>query len=96
MQRHIVMPALAATLVAAGLSSVASAGDAPKRTPDELFQHLDTDADGLLTKAEFMAEKTGKKAERRARAFAKIDANADGSLDREEFIAKVEHHRSTE
>src|SRR5688572_18910337 len=98
MQRRFMILTLAMT---AGASSLASAADKPnadkpKRTPEEIFAKLDVDADGALTQEEFVGKRTGKRAERRVKAFPKIDVNADGSLDLAELTAKIEHHRASE
>lgn len=53
------------------------------------FQKLDVDADGKLSKPEFI--RTGKEADliRREKSWAAMDKDADGFLTQEEFVDYV-------
>ena len=56
------------------------------------FKGMDTDGDGMISRAEFDA--AGKQAsERRAKFFEMADANKDGKLSREEMQAFRQAHR---
>lgn len=64
----------------------AAAPDGP--APDDaVFERLDEDGDGLLSKAEFSRERLrdAGRAEARARRFARLDADGNGSLSRTEL-----------
>ena len=62
-----------------------------KLTPEQIFVKRDTDHDGFLSKAEFMANR--KHPEKAEKAFAKRDTNGDGKLSLAEFLAKGKHHK---
>lgn len=90
-----VLSVVLAVVVAVGVTGTAwakpgkakQAGQGAKKlTPAERFKRLDKDADGKLTKAEFVGHP--KKPEARAqkeKQFAKLDRNADGVLTPEEM-----------
>ena len=76
------------SLLPAGASGANSAE--PKRSPEEIFAYLDSDADGKLTLSEF--EGLGEAIpyfkehpEAVPGIFKKFDANGDGALSLEEF-----------
>jgi Ca2+-binding EF-hand superfamily protein len=46
---------------------------------------VDANRDGMVTRDEMRAAGQAKKAERRAKAFARLDANSDGVVSRDEF-----------
>jgi Ca2+-binding EF-hand superfamily protein len=79
------LAALFATVV-----SVAPAAAQEKKAPDPeaAFKRLDKNSDGKLTAEEFVAKRTGDKAEMAKKAFARLDKNSDGSLSLEEFKAR--------
>ena len=60
----------------------------PKKDPAAIFQSLDKNKDGKVSKEEFMANKTGDWAAQGEKAFAGKDKDGDGSLTLEEFSAK--------
>lgn len=99
-----VLLALAATLACAAVVEARPANaptSRPARDLEAIFKRLDTDHDGLVSKAEFDAfakqladrrEKAGKggksgkgNADVGAKLFEKLDADHDGSLTPEEF-----------
>lgn len=52
------------------------------------FQRLDTNADGFLSKEEWMQTKAARKEPKRAnKRFARMDLNGDGQVSKEEFLA---------
>jgi hypothetical protein len=52
------------------------------------FQRLDTNADGSLSKEEWMQTKAARKEPKRAnKRFARMDQNGDGQVSKEEFLA---------
>ena len=55
-------------------------GDKPKATPEEMFQKLDKNGDGFLTKDE-VPEKAWTN-------VSKKDKDGDGKVSKEEFLAK--------
>jgi hypothetical protein len=59
----------------------AAPGDAPHMTPRERFAAMDTDHDGRISKAEWLA------AGRKERGFAMMDADHDGYLTIDELRA---------
>lgn len=67
-----------AALGAAGLALAQGNDDGPRRGPFDVFQ-ADTNSDGVLTRAEFDAQ--------RQSHFAQLDSNRDGQLTREEMRA---------
>jgi Ca2+-binding EF-hand superfamily protein len=85
------------TAIILGASFMACAADAGKS--EAMFKKADTNADGSISKEEFLANaethnKKGTKEEHMAKAearFTKIDANADGKITPEEFKA---HHEA--
>ena len=83
--RKIVSAALTLTaLVAAAAASAATpapAGAAPDATPhgnwrQQFFDKIDTDHDGVITRAEYQSWVDGR--------FAKLDANGDGNVNADE------------
>lgn len=61
------------------------------RDPREMMKRADTDGDGKVSKAEFMAARSAEMEE----AFGRIDANADGFLDESEVTRFSERMRET-
>lgn len=58
----------------------------PKVSRDEIFQRIDVNKDGRVSKEEFMSTKASKRSPTKSSlAFAKMDKNADGQLSLEEF-----------
>ena len=70
--------ALAAFLLAAGAQAQGGPGR-DRQGPAPIFQLMDADKDGKVSKAEYDAY--------RARQFKALDKNADGALSREEYLA---------
>jgi Ca2+-binding EF-hand superfamily protein len=59
-----------------------------KPDPAKAFAKVDTNADGAVTKEEFMASpKAQKDTEKAAKKFTKMDADANGSVSLDEFKA---------
>ncbi|WP_395752046.1 EF-hand domain-containing protein [Prosthecobacter sp.] len=94
-----VITSLLAILALSAVTSFAADGDAPKKaegdkgkpkfSPEEMFAKLDTDKDGKISKAEFMASPGAKKDEAKAaERFGKMDKNSDGSLTKDEMTPK--------
>jgi hypothetical protein len=73
-----------------GAQSAAHADDKRGERADRMWQELDADKDGRLSKAEADAGKRGHLAEH----FSSIDSNQDGFLTREEMQAKRATMRS--
>jgi hypothetical protein len=72
--------ALCAFLIAGGLSlKAADKGDKPKADPEAAFKKMDTNGDGKLTKAEFMASPGAKKDE--AKAATRWEAISKGKAE---------------
>jgi Ca2+-binding EF-hand superfamily protein len=94
------MKVITSLLAILALSAVTSFGaDAPKKpegdkgkpkmNPEEMLKKLDTDKDGKVSKAEFLASPNAKKDEAKAtERFGKMDKNSDGSLTLEELTPK--------
>ena len=60
----------------------------PKANPEEAFKKMDKDANGSVSKEEFMASPMAKKDAAKAEAaFGKKDKDANGSLSLDEFKA---------
>lgn len=94
-------------IVALALASVtiASAQEEKKQRPtsEEKFAKLDGNADGKISKAEFISAKAAAEAKREERKanhkpmdvdkkFAKLDTNSDGKIDQAEFDAAHKDH----
>ncbi len=63
-------------------------GDGEKKEQaKETFEALDADADGKISRHEFIGHRKGQHAVKAAKIFKKMDADADGSLSPEEFKA---------
>jgi Ca2+-binding EF-hand superfamily protein len=60
----------------------------PKKDPTVIFQGLDKNKDGKVSKEEFMANKKGEWAAQGEKNFAGKDKDSDGYLTIEEFTAK--------
>lgn len=93
-----VITSLLAILALSAVTSFAAEGDAPKKpegdkgkpklSPEEIIKKLDTDKDGKVSKAEFLASPQAKKDEAKAtERFGKLDKNTDGFITQEEFSA---------
>ena len=85
-----------AILALSAVTSFAADGDAPKKpegdkgkpkmSPEEIIKKLDTDGDGKVSKAEWMASPRAKKDEAKAtERFSKMDKNADGFITLDEL-----------
>lgn len=86
MQKRIIIAAIAAAL---SLPLALNAADENKKKGGG-FVAADTDKDGKVTEAEYVAALSGRLDAAAAKArFAKIDADKDGSLTRQEFSAGV-------
>lgn len=87
-----VLAALVALPAAAQTAAPAPAGrSAPPASPEErraAFAAMDSDRDGRISKAEWLA------AGRRERGFAMTDANQDGYADQAELRAMAERMRA--
>ncbi len=90
---------LLAILALSAVTVIAADGDAPKKpegdkgkpkmNPEELLKKLDTDKDGKVSKAEWLASPQAKKDEAKAtERFGKFDKNSDGFLNLEELTPK--------
>lgn len=90
---------LLAILALTAATSFAADGDAPKKpegekgkpkmNPEEMLKRMDTDKDGKVSKAEFLATPQAKKDEAKAtERFGKLDKNSDGFLTLEELTPK--------
>lgn len=81
--------ALAALLVAAiGIpTSAQDKGGAPKQSPDQIFQSLDTNKDQKLSEAEAAPLFANAKADEKKQAFSQWDSDRDGSISMQEFSA---------
>lgn len=94
-----VITSFLAVLALSAVTSFAAEGDAPKKpegdkgkpkmNPEEMIKKLDTDKDGKVSKAEFMASPNAKKDEAKAtERFGKMDKDSDGFLTKEEMTPK--------
>lgn len=90
---------LLAILALSAVTAFAAEGDAPKKpegdkgkpkmNPEEMLKKMDTDKDGKVSKAEFLATPQAKKDEAKAtERFGKFDKNSDGFLSLEELTPK--------
>lgn len=89
---------LTALLASASLA-LAAEGDRPKkpedgkpgegkRNPEAVFKKLDANADGAVSKDEFLAGPRAKQDPAKAgEHFSRIDKDSDGKLSKEEFTA---------
>lgn len=83
MKKTLMYGTLAAMVITGVTSAIAcDKGKDGHNHGAKMFEKLDTDSDGIITKAEFIA-----KTERK---FAKMDADSDGKVTKEE----VEKHRA--
>ncbi len=63
-------------------------GGKPRPSPEEIFKKLDADADGFISKDEFMASPRAQENKEKAEArFTELDADKDGKLSKDEFMA---------
>jgi Ca2+-binding EF-hand superfamily protein len=53
------------------------------------FAEFDTDGDGLVSEAEFIAHAEARAAERAAEMFARLDADGDGTLSRDALESRM-------
>ena len=80
-----------ATFASAHCGDCGKKADCPRKSAkmDKMFEKKDSNSDGVVSKAEFMAHVEKK--------FAKMDADSNGSLTKEEvkkyWAAKKEKHR---
>jgi hypothetical protein len=101
-KKHIVMKLiLSLTVLLLGASLAAAAeGDKPKKpgegkggdgkrpNPEEMFKRLDANADGSVSKDEYLAGPRAKQDPAKAgENFGRIDKDGDGKLSKEEFSA---------
>lgn len=90
---------LTALLMSASLA-MAAEGDKPKKpeggkpgegkrpNPEEIFKKLDANADGSVSKDEFLASPRAKQDPAKAEEhFSHVDKDGDGKLSKEEFVA---------
>ncbi|HEY1051702.1 MAG TPA: EF-hand domain-containing protein [Prosthecobacter sp.] len=81
--------ALAATVNAADEKKPADGAKKKAMDPAAMLKKLDTDNNGSVSKAEFLATPAAKKDEAKAgERFGKMDKNSDGSLSLEELTPK--------
>lgn len=85
---------VALAVLAAGYGMQTNAAEEKKTppTPEEKaaqFTRKDADADGKLTKEEFLAKVKEENKAKMETLFAKLDKDADGSLTKDEFIGAV-------
>jgi hypothetical protein len=78
--------ALVVSVDAADEKKPAAAGDKPKPDPTAIFGKKDANADGKLSKEEFVGKKP-KDAAKAEAAFAAKDKDKDGFVSKEEFMA---------
>jgi hypothetical protein len=84
---------LSALLVSASLSFAAdepkkpAEGAKPKPNPEEAFKKMDKNADGKLSKEEFLGKREGEAKTKGETQFTAKDKDKDGSLSKEEFMA---------
>lgn len=86
-----VITSLLAILALSAVTSFSAEGDKakPKMNPEEMVKRLDTDKDGKVSKAEFLASPNAKKDEAKAtERFGKMDKDSDGFLTKEEMTPK--------
>jgi hypothetical protein len=90
MKNHTLTLTLAILVFTAGALRAGEAGTAQPDMAEKRaaqFTRLDKNADGALTKEEFMATKAAeKKPEQAAKVFARRDKDGNGSLSKEEFV----------
>lgn len=71
------------------VSAQATIKQAPKMTPEQRFDKIDTNKDGAITLEEIKRAK-GEEAKDADARFKKMDANADGKVTKTEFLKKKE------
>lgn len=83
--------AVSLVLAASVMSApVFAQGAGARMTPEERearFVAADTDKDGKLTKAEWMAQLPEQAKSRADQLWARLDADGDGSVTKEQFVA---------
>ena len=77
------MRPLPTALIAAALAGPAFAQPAPDAVAARMIARLDTDKNGTLSEAEWLA------GGRKGRGFARMDTNHDGQLDKAELSAGI-------
>ena len=105
MKRIILLSAAASTLIATPTLAQQVRGGAERGAGvtraevetrlRDMFERVDSNRDGFLTKAEVQAfrgvaraDRRGNGAERRESRFTRLDGNSDGSISRDEFFAR--------
>lgn len=92
-----VLMVVVASCLAAGSALAAEpgkkGGDKPRPSPEDLFKKLDTDKDGKLTLAEFVARaKDDVMKEKLTNQFKAMDKENKGALTLDEFKAGFQRH----
>lgn len=77
---------LAAALMTAGLAAAAAGSAAEAAKGKGMFDRVDTNGDGTITREEAQAA--------RGAHFARLDTNGDGMISAEEFGARTDDHFS--
>lgn len=76
--------------MAQGDQGMGGAGQAPPDA-DEMFSQLDTDGDGVISQAEFLAGRPEDVSEdQAAQMWSRLDSSGAGSLSQEEFVSAME------
>jgi Ca2+-binding EF-hand superfamily protein len=86
--RKLLSWAVLAAFVVGFSAAPLQAADKAAPDLDAQFKKLDANSDAKLSSEEFIAKRTGDKAEKAKEAFKRLDKNNDGSLSLEEFKAR--------